>query len=242
MLYKKYLTPHLSILLVALFSVVFGVMRAVGMLGPSGLRWLLPLGFCIMAILPWILLTAAGRREIGFKCARSSSHYLTGMAWGLIAALLVFGLGYVLFGTTEDNWYVSVGNNYKRIMDTSAMSFWLLHAIFTIPAILFSPIGEETFFRGLLPKTLEQKLSRATSTVIECALFGLVHLVHHGVLLTTAGMEFLPVSGALWVVQMMLVAWMFAWLRVKSDSIFVPIVAHAVFNLTMNMTIFLWLW
>ena len=242
MLYKKILTPKISIAMILLFALAFSAMRAVGMLGPATLRWLLPLGFCVMAVLPWLLLTAQGRRAIGFRRASRASQYLQGAVCGMAAALVVFGVGYLLFGTTEDNWYVSISHYYKRTMDTSAMSFWLLHAIFTIPAIIFSPIGEEIFFRGLLPKTLEQKLPAATSTAIECTLFGLVHLVHHGIFMAATGLYFLPLSGAIWVAQMILVALMFAWLRHKTGSLLVSILAHSVFNLTMNMTIFLFLW
>jgi hypothetical protein len=41
---------------------------------------------------------------------------------------------------------------------------------------------------------------------------------------------------------MFFVAFLFATLRALSGSIFVAIVAHSVFNLTMNLTIFTFLW
>jgi uncharacterized protein len=52
----------------------------------------------------------------------------------------------------------------------------------------------------------------------------------------------LPVSGALWFVLMFLVAWMFAWLRTSSGSIYIGILSHMVFNIAMNTCIFLFLW
>lgn len=242
MLYKKFITPVSSLFVIALLVVGLSTMRVIGALGPSSLRWLMPLGFCVMAILPWVLLTREGRREIGLQKPKYSSSWLLAIIAGVSAALSCFALGYLLFGTAVDNWFVNIGNSYKAMMDTSAMSFWMLSLLFTIPAIMFSPIGEEIFYRGQLQKTLEQKFSVRASTVIECTLFALVHQVHHGIIKTATGLTYLPVSGAIWFVLMFLVAWMFAVLRSQSGSIFVAIIAHVVFNITMNTTIFLFLW
>ena len=195
-----------------------------------------------MTLLPWILLTADGRKQIGLKKADKHSAYLLAIACGALASAACFLLGYLIYGHSVENWYVNTGNSYKAIMDTSAMSFVMLNLIFTIPAILFSPIGEEIFFRGMLQKTMEQKLSVVNSTIIECGFFALVHLCHHGILKTAGGLVFMPIPATLWVIQMFLVAFMFSWLRAKSGSIFVAIVAHSVFNLTMNFFIFAFLW
>ena len=242
MLYKKYITPTTSILLIALLAIAFSAMRAVGALGPLNLRWLLPLSFCLMAILPWILLTADGRKKIGLKKPEKNSSYFLAIACGALASAACFLLGYFIYGHSVENWYVNIGNSYKVVMDTSAMSFLMLNLIFTIPAILFSPIGEELFFRGMLQKTMEQKLSVLSSTIIECGLFALVHLCHHGILKTVGGLVFMPIPATLWVIQMFFVAFMFSWLRAKSGSIFIAIVAHSFFNLTMNIFIFMFLW
>lgn len=242
MLYKKLFTPLSSLIFISLLVLVFSCMRAVGALGPSHLRWLLPLGFCLMAILPWLLLTAEGRRQIGLRKPNNKAAYLLAIAFGAASAFLCFILGILLFGKTGDNWFVNIGNNYKAMMDTSWMSFWMLSLVFTIPAIIFSPIGEEIFYRGVVQKTFEQKFSVLTSVIIECLLFAVIHLVHHGIIKTTNGLIFLPLSGTLWMIQMFFVAFMFAWLRSKTGSIFTAIVAHIVFNLTMNCIIFLFLW
>lgn len=242
MLYKKYFIPLTSIVVITILVLIFSSMRATGALGPSNLRWLLPLSFCLMAILPWLLLTADGRLQIGLKKPSFASAYIMAIGFGAGSALLCFVLGIILFGNTNDNWFVNIGNNYKTMMDTSHLSFLMLNLIFTLPAIIFSPVGEEIFYRGVLQKTLEQKLSVITSTIIECSLFSIIHLVHHGIIKTATGLTFLPVSGLLWMLQMFFVALMFSWLRAKTGSIYIAILAHMVFNLTMNFTIFLFLW
>lgn len=221
---------------------VFAAFRAVGMLGPGSLRWLLPLGFVLMSLCPWLLLTAAQRRDIGLRLPRQPRFYALAILSGAAAALVCFSLGTALFGAGDENWFVSVAGSYRRVMDTSGWSMLQLHLVFTVPALIFSPIGEEIFFRGYLQYVLEQRFGAGVATVTECAAFALVHLCHHGLLLGTAGLELLPLSAAIWMVLMFGAAFLFAWLRKTSNSLLPAIVSHAVFNLVMNFTIFTYLW
>ncbi len=220
----------------------FAGMRVAGMLGGPGLRWMLPLGFVAMAVMPWVLLNSQGRARIGLTGSKDPRNYAHAAVWGSLAALICFGLGLALFGISEDNWYVSIANNYRRTLDTTGFSALKLHLVFTVPALLFSPIGEEIFFRGVLQRALEQRLSAKVSTTIECMAFGLVHLCHHGLALGATGLELLPLSGIIWVTLMFGVAHVFARLKARSGSLIPAIVAHMAFNITMNATIFAWLW
>ncbi len=242
MLFKYKLTPFTSILLILIIALLFAGMRLLGTLGPKYLNWLLPLGFCMMAALPWLILSQQGRSEIGLQNPVQTSHIFLGISLGALAAFFCFLTGKLIFGNGIENWFVSIGNNYQSIMDTRAMSFFTLNLIFTLPAMLFSPIGEEIFFRGIFQKTLEQKFPIFTCALIESAFFALVHLAHHGILKSKEGFEFLPISASLWVLHMFGVALMFAWLRSKSGSIYVCIASHSAFNLTMNLLIFKFLW
>lgn len=223
-------------------AILFAGMRAVGVLGPAATRWVLPLGFVMMAAAPWVLLNRDGRREIGLRRPASGGHYLAASVLGAIAALGCFVLGVALFGDTSDNWFVSIASNYRRTLDTSRFSIAQLHLAFTLPALLFSPIGEEIFFRGVLQRSLEQRFSVKASTALECAAFGAIHLCHHGLLLGAAGMTLRAGSGAMWGVLMFLVSWMFAWIRKRSGSLYPAMASHAAFNATMNATIFAFLW
>ena len=217
-------------------------MRALGTIGPSNLRWMLPLGFCVMTVLPWLLLTSAGRRQIGLKLPGNSTSYLTGLVVGMLAATICLAIGLILFGNSPDNWFVSIANSYRRVMDTSGFGIVKLHLMFTIPACIFSPVGEEIFFRGFLQRALEVRFSNRQSTHMEAALFGLVHLCHHGLVASSLGLSLRVGSGAIWVVLMFCTAWMFAWLRKSSDSLLPAVVSHAAFNATMNVGIFAILW
>ncbi|MEO8017233.1 MAG: CPBP family intramembrane glutamic endopeptidase [Pseudomonadota bacterium] len=217
-------------------------MRAVGVLGPGSLRWLLPLGFVLMALLPFALLDSAGRRDMGLKLPAQPRIYLVAVLAGAAAALVCFALGYGLYGPGADNWFVSIASSYRRTMDTTGWSVMRLHLVFTVPAVIFSPIGEEIFFRGYLQQALEQRFSPRVATLAECAAFGAVHLCHHGLLLTAAGVSIRPVSGVIWMALMFCTALVFARLRSASGSLLPAMLAHALFNLCMNATIFIFLW
>ena len=154
-------------------------------------------------------------------------------------ALLCYGLGLLIIWTTNDNWFVSIRNSYLRTTDTRGMSLQQLFIIFTIPALIFSPIGEEIFFRGFLQEALTAKFSYRNAMIIDSLFFALIHLFHHGIVKDLAGqIRFYPLSGFIWVLLMFVTAIAFALLKKNSQSIYPAIVSHAVFNLVMNLCIF----
>lgn len=226
----------------ALFlSALFLAVRAVAMLGPNALRGLFLLMCIGMMVLPWILLSPHGRYQIGLKFPRHGAWFAAALAVGVAAASICYALGDLLYGASADNWFVSVAHSYQG-HPTGGFSLVRLHLTFTIAACLFSPIGEELFFRGFLQKVLEQRASVRLSTHLQSGLFALVHLCHHGILVTAAGLALLPASGALWVLLMFALSWACSWLRRASDSLLPAVLAHAAFNATMNSFIFACLW
>ena len=229
-------------LLAIALAVGFAAMRIIGVLGPRGLRWLLPLGFTLMALTPWQLLDAQQRRDMGLRRPTTARFYPIALVAGAAAALACFALGYALFGASGNNWFATIANNYRQMVDTTGWTPARLHLFFTLPAMIFSPIGEEIFFRGYLQYALERRFSARTSTIAECAAFGIVHLCHHGLMLTGGGISIRPVSGLLWVLLMFSTALLFARLRKTSGSLLPAIGAHMAFNLVMNVTIFGFLW
>lgn len=223
------------------FVLASSIARAAAMFGPASWRALFVVTCIAMAALPWLVLSRMGRRQIGLQRPRHLAWLPLSLALGVLAASACFWLGVTLYGAGPDNWFVSVARNYRG-MPTAGWNLLQLHLTFTIVAILFSPIGEEIFFRGFLQKVWEDRHGRARATIMEASLFALVHLCHHGILVSAAGIALQPVSGALWVAQMFLLSLLFAWLRRRSDSILPAIVAHAGFNAAMNHWIFTRLW
>lgn len=221
---------------------VFFAMRAGGVLGPVQWRWLLPLMCVLMVVLPCLLLDVEGRRQIGLQWPARPAFLLIGLLSGALAAGVCFGLGMLLYGASAQNWFVSIANNYRTGIDTAGFSLLQLHLYFTIAACIFSPLGEEIFFRGFLQRALEDRFSRRASTHLEAGLFALAHLCHHGLGISAAGLSFQPVSGAMWALLMFCTAWIFALLRQRSDSLWPAVLAHSAFNATMNSVIFVYLW
>lgn len=223
-------------------ALAFAAMRAAGTLAPAHWRWLLPLGFVCMEASPWLPLSRAGRQQIGLVRPIRLAWFAPSIALGALAALACFALGAIAFGSGEDNRFASIARNYRDTIPRQGFTTLQPFLVATVPALLFSPIGEEIFFRGLLQRALEERFSLRASTGTEALLFGLVHLCHHGLLATAAGIRLLPLSSALWVALMSGAARLFAWLRHRSGSLFPAMAAHASFNLAMNACIFAALW
>ena len=227
--------------LALVFVVASSAGRAAAMFGPASWRALFMVIFIAMAALPWLVLSREGRRQVGLQRPRSMLWLPLGLLLGAMAASACYLLGLSLYGASADNWFVSVARNYQ-LQPTHGWSLLRLHLTFTIVACLFSPIGEEIFYRGFLQKVLEDRHGARRATIMEASLFALVHLCHHGILVTSSGYQLLPVSGALWVAQMFALSLLFAWLRRRGDSILPAIAAHAAFNAAMNGWIFARLW
>ena len=228
--------------IVITLSVLFVALRVTGTLGPRAFRWALPLGFVLMSAAPWIFLDAQGRRRIGLVRSASPAWYLYAALAGAAMAALCFAIGLALFGLGPDHFFSSIAGSYRNTLDTRGMDRWTLYLVFTLPALLFSPAGEELFFRGFLQQGLQEKFGERTATFMEAGLFGLVHLCHHGLSMTAAGLLLLPGSGALWVLLMFATALVFAGLRRASGSLYPPILSHMAFNAVMNALIFNYLW
>jgi membrane protease YdiL (CAAX protease family) len=227
--------------LTLVFVLASTIARAAAMFGPASWRALFMVTCIAMAALPWVVLSRMGRRQIGLRRPRHLAWLPLSLALGALAASACFWFGFVLYGAGPEHWFVSIAGSFRQ-QPTPGFTLLQLHLMFTIIAVLFSPIGEEIFFRGFLQKVLEDRHGRTRATIMEASLFALVHLCHHGILVSAAGVVLQPVSGALWVAQMFLLSLLFAWLRRRSDSILPAILAHAAFNAAMNHWIFTRLW
>lgn len=224
-----------------ILAVLFALMRVIGTHGPANLRLLLPLGFVLMAMAPWLLLSSSGRRKMGLQGSARPAIYLQAVLLGAAAAFLCFLVGQTLFGSGVDNWFVTIAKNFSHSVNHQ-LPMWQLFLMFTLPSMILSPVGEELFFRGLLQDALAQRLSASASTWLECLAFGLVHLCHHGLIFGATGLTLLARSAPIWFMLMVLVAQLFAWLRKRSGSLYPAIASHAAFNLMMSTCIFLGLW
>ena len=227
-----------SFRLACLLAVMAAAMRAIAMLERERFFWLLPVGLTFLALTPHLFFHREGRRRTGLRLPRRPWWILWGILLGAAGAALCYWLGVTLFGTTDDNWFVSVRRAFAITPEMAALPTAQLFWIISIPSMIFSPLGEEIFFRGLLQQAAEERWNHRTGVILDAGWFALVHLFHHGVLRIDGQLRVLPLSGAVWVALIFATGVLFACLRRKTGSLVAPILSHAAFNLAMNYTIF----
>ncbi|MCR5887005.1 CPBP family intramembrane metalloprotease [Hymenobacter sp. J193] len=197
--------------------------------------------FVAMVLLPFVVLTRAGRQKIGWVMPTRWSGMLLGAALGAGSCAALFYLTTFLFGVGEGNSlaYVarSYGNIAQQLNEHNRLTSFL---IFSGPSMVFSPIGEELFYRGLVHECFAGRLGQRGAAVADSAAFALVHLAHFGFIYagTGAGWRFLPGPALVWVVALFGTCLLFSVARRRSGSVVGAMVAHALFNLTMNYFIF----
>lgn len=225
-------------LLGILLACLAAVARAVGMLGPQRLFWVLPLGFAVMALTPLLFFRKEGRRRAGLRRPRQWRWVVWGVLLGALAAACCYWLGVTLFGDTNDNWFVSVRRSFPITPEMASLSTTRLFWIISLPSMIFSPVGEEIFFRGFLQQSLQERWSYRSSVLLDAGWFAAVHLFHHGIVRIEGRVEVFALSGVMWMLLIFGTGLLFALVRRKADSLLAPILSHAAFNLTMNFTIF----
>lgn len=221
--------------------ILLGSLRAYAILGPEteGVRRLIMVGFLLMWFLPFVFSDRGGRRAMGLKEVECPIWLLWGALLGAAASLITFAIGVLLYGRGQNHWFVAISHQYMLDDLTSQLPLTVLIPMFTIPAMVFSPIGEEFFFRGMVHESINVRWGERAATLVNGLAFSAVHLLHYGVMRDASGWRFRLVPGLLWVLLMMGISWLFTLCRQRSGSIWPAVLSHSVFNLVMNLTIFL---
>lgn len=218
------------------------IWRALLMLGPSrGAGPVMALHFVVLALLPMLMLSRDGRRQIGLTRARSAAWYVLGPLLGAVAAMVFWYVGVALFEETADHWFVTVRQALFADPRLRAMTPAASFVTLALPAAIFSPIGEELFFRGYLHESLARRMPEAAAAATTSAVFGAMHVLHHGVSVGMSGLEWRALSGAIWVVLAALLSLLFIRCRRQSASIWPAVLAHAAFNVMMVAVVVAWL-
>ena len=111
--------------------------------------------------------------------------------------------------------------------------------LFAVPAVLFSPVGEEIFFRGMTYTLPADRWGGRSAGWISALAFAGIHLFHHSLFRDPSGVHFRWIPGGLWFGLMILLRGMFTVIRKNSGSSWPGAAAHAAFNLSMNVMILL---
>ena len=103
--------------------------------------------------------------------------------------------------------------------------------------MLFSPIGEEFLYRGVIHQAFVPKFGEVKASTIDSLAFAFTHLAHFGIVYLATGWEFLFAPAVIWVAMMYFASRLFFWCKRKSGSIWGAVAAHAGFNLGMTYCI-----
>jgi membrane protease YdiL (CAAX protease family) len=192
-----------------------------------------------MWLLPFILLNKFGQREIGLTKPTNPKHLFSGILAGIIFCTLVWFIGDFLYGGSTSNWLVYISKSYsipnEVNLDQQRLLFFI---IFGVTSMIFSPIGEELMYRGMIHRCFSNGLGETKASYVDSSAFALTHLAHFGILFTDGNWVFEPLAALIWVILMFLASRVFFWAKQRSGSILGAILGHAFFNLTMTYFIF----
>lgn len=107
-----------------------------------------------------------------------------------------------------------------------------------LTGMVFSPIGEELFFRGIVHSSFAKSIGDTKASLVDSLAFSLTHISHFGLVFINCKWMFLEIPTLIWVSSMFLVSVLFFILRKYSGSILGSIICHSAFNLGMIYCIF----
>lgn len=223
------------------FILLIGIPRFVLVLGAnvSGNYQYTSMIFVFMWLLPFVLLTPEGRRQIGIVRTSKVQFLLFSFLGGILICIPIFLLGIGLYGLGDENWFVYISKSYSGSLPTDLGQDRLIYfAIYACISMIFSPIGEEMMYRGFIHRCFEEKFGQRRASVIDSSAFALTHLAHFGILYTGTGWVFKPVPALLWVVCTFCISRVFFYFKQRARGLGGAILCHAGFNLAMTYFIF----
>lgn len=194
--------------------------------------------FFLMWFTPFIFLTKSGRKEIGIKQPDNYIRLFYSFILGVLSCAVIFGVFLILFEKSLGNAFVYIsksGMSSMALSDSDRLMFFIVSAI---PSMLFSPIGEEFLFRGVIHGSFVSRFGETKASVFDSLAFALTHLAHFGIVYNAGNWDFLFLPALLWVVSMFALSRIFFICKQMCNSIFGAVFSHAGFNLAMMYFIF----
>jgi hypothetical protein len=188
--------------------------------------------FVLMALIPFVLLGRPGRSLLGFSKCRWAWVGLSFLL-GAGAAITIYLVGLLLFAESDPHWYRVIMDSFNQqdiIAQIKPSVFLFL--LFALPSLIFSPVGEEFFFRGFLHESVALRWGGTPALALDASLFGVVHLAHYGLYYEQNSLAFRP-HAFTWVLLMGATAVLFYFVKKKSGSLWAAVCCHAGFNLAM---------
>lgn len=219
----------------AVVAAVFGVHALIRFGGLWNFQ-MIALSMVVVWPLPWLLCAREGRTEIGLRAPVSWWWVVSGPAVGLAVLGIGAAVAWALFGSGPDNWFTHHATELGRIAADvpPGLSAPALFGALTVPAMIFSPLGEEFLYRGFILRVGSTLWGDRAGTVGQAAAFAFVHLAHYGL------QPVQPAVIGLFLPTNFLVALALAWMVRRNRSLWVAVAAHSVYNPGLNGLVF-WL-
>lgn len=189
--------------------------------------------FMLMWFTPFIFLTKQGRKEMGMKRPNHYLRLLYSFLLGVLSCTIIFGVFLLIFEKTDGNAFVYISKAGAMPADILPSDKLIYFIIAAIPSMIFSPIGEEFLYRGVIHGSFVSKFGEIKASVFDSLAFAFTHLAHFGIIYIAGNWSFLPVPALLWIVGMFFVSQIFFRCKLMCDSIFGAVFSHAGFNFAM---------
>ncbi|MBD0779981.1 CPBP family intramembrane metalloprotease [Maribacter sp. ANRC-HE7] len=195
----------------------------------------------ISAIAPFLFLSKDGRKAIGLTRPKNLHWLAWAFLGGLLFSMLLYFLGGFLYGHSFGNWYAYIGRSYNIPTGIQHDDKLVMFSIMAITGMIFSPIGEEFFFRGIVHSSFAKSVGDFKASIIDSSAFALTHISHFGLVYIHEEWRFLTFPTLIWVISMFLVSILFYFFRRRTSSLLGSVICHASFNLGMIYCIFYFL-
>jgi membrane protease YdiL (CAAX protease family) len=192
----------------------------------------------ISAMAPFIFLGKYGRRKAGLTKPTNHWSLVPAFATGLVFSILLYLLAQLLYGSSFENWYKYIGRSYNIPAGITGDDKAILFTIVATTGMIFSPVGEELFFRGIVHAAFAKSMGERNASVVDASAFAVIHISHFGLVFINDRWDFLPIPALIWILSMFLVSVLFFLFKKRAGSILGAIVCHAAFNLGMTYCIF----
>ena len=192
----------------------------------------------ISAIAPFLFLTKLGLKRAAITKPAGITWLPVAFLAGILFSFALYFLGDFLYSDTYSNWYKYIGKSYNIPAEISLKDKNIYFVIFAFTGMIFSPFGEELFFRGIVHSAFAKSVGELKASIIDSTAFALTHISHFGLVFLMNQWKFLTIPAFIWVISMFLAGIIFFYFRKKCGSVWGAIVCHAGFNLGMTYCIF----
>lgn len=192
----------------------------------------------IYGFTPFIFLTKHGKKIIGLTKPKNYKWLFYAFIIGLTFSFILYFLGDLIYQSSFENWYVYIEKSYNIPNEINLNDKLILFAITAMTGMIFSPIGEEFLFRGIIHSSFAKSIGDFKASIVDSSAFALTHISHFGLVFINNEWHFFAFPTMIWVLSMFFVSVLFYICRRKSKSILGAVLCHSAFNLGMTYCFF----